>query len=190
MAHLTFRLVFFLPSDNQILCVVSWLLQSLGVPSAVIYSSFSAPFVADGVIRLPLQRPSPHPSAPWHQSEIDLYLINPSFQNPCHIRPATKGAVCCVSVSNHPLYSRAEIWSVCKLDIIKHGRQWIKSPLKPCLWWVTCHPSFSKLWLRPIRSSRWQQIKQWPWGLYTVIFCPYPQVCLPLLLHTISMKSV
>lgn len=99
VAHLTFRLCF--PSDNQILCVVWWLLQSFTATSAVIYTFLFIFYVAaDRLVGALHDHPSPNPLAARHQSQIDLSLINTFFQNPCHVRPVTKGDVCCISVSN------------------------------------------------------------------------------------------
>lgn len=131
----------------------------------------------------------PWASATRRQSQIDLYLINASFQNPRHVPrldppPVTKGEL----PSKEPPPSHLHFKSLTVLAVqtrdqpagfyvVKRGHCQIKRPLKPCLWGATWHSQFYPQWLCPISCSGWQLIKQLPWGHCTVIFCPYPQVC-------------
>lgn len=141
VAHLTSRLCF--PSDNQILCVVWWLLQSFTAPSAVIYTFLSIfYFAADWLVAALRYHPSPQTRQPRdiNHKLTFLWLIL-SFRIPVtSVRsPKAMSVASVFQISN-----RAEIWSVCRFDIIKRRCRDIKRPLKPCLPGATCHPQSSQ----------------------------------------------
>lgn len=109
--------LFSLWKSNSLYCLVaaSKLQGAIGC-----HSQLFLPVAADCVMEVLLYHPSPKLPATWHHSQIDLYVVNPLFQNPRHVR--SMKAMTFVSAFQIPNCTAVlRFDQPAGFDIIKHG---------------------------------------------------------------------